>query len=440
MNDFAWALARNLLKKDDEIDFRIQSGIEANRKGFGRIELFFDGKPVNRADVELKQKEHEFHFGCNAFMLGQFKQPEQNVQYEAAFKDLFNLAVAPFYWSDLEPVDGKPRFKKVSPFIYRRPAPDLVLEFCRKNKITPKGHPLFWHHYQPEWLPGDPQRLFARIEKRFQEISSQYAKEIRIWDVVNEALEWNPFRFPLPDGYVEKCFMMAERYFPHCTLTYNEVPWESWRRFHGSYTPVFLLVQRLQSMSLQVNALGLQYHMFCGKTEESLLQADDFLNPRYLYACMDQYQKLGIPLNISEITITGIRELGDGDEFQARVAERLYNLWFSHPAVNGIIWWNLVDGTAAYAPEGSEEGENKHRGGLVKYDFTPKKSYTALKRLIKEKWVTQENIQYADGTENQFHGFYGDYDILIHTDAGEFKRELSLKKSSQNIFKFELKS
>ncbi len=54
-------------------------------------------------------------------MLDQFSSPEQNKAYREMFTALFNIATLPFYWSDLEPEQGRPRFAKDSPNIYRRP-------------------------------------------------------------------------------------------------------------------------------------------------------------------------------------------------------------------------------------------------------------------------------------------------------------------------------
>ena len=83
MNDFAKELTKFLVRKDDEVEFRIRTGTEMYRKGFGEIRLTGpDGKPVPRAKIRLKQKTHEFLFGCNAFMLNQFPEAEQNRKYE----------------------------------------------------------------------------------------------------------------------------------------------------------------------------------------------------------------------------------------------------------------------------------------------------------------------------------------------------------------------
>ena len=63
-------------------------------------------------------------------MIDELETDDKNAEYKKRFKELFNLATIPFYWCDLEPEEGKLRFAKDSPKIYRRPAPDLCLEFC----------------------------------------------------------------------------------------------------------------------------------------------------------------------------------------------------------------------------------------------------------------------------------------------------------------------
>ena len=49
---------------------RIASGIEANRKGWLKLNFVdSEGAPVENVQVTLEQKTHDFKFGCNLFML-----------------------------------------------------------------------------------------------------------------------------------------------------------------------------------------------------------------------------------------------------------------------------------------------------------------------------------------------------------------------------------
>ncbi|MGE9289780.1 MAG: endo-1,4-beta-xylanase [Puniceicoccales bacterium] len=433
LTDKARGLLQHLLIDNPEIEHRIKTGTEENRKGWGRIELVdSEGSPVEAASVSLKQVKHEFHFGCNAFLLDQLPEAGKNAQYRELFSDLFNLAVVPFYWCDLEPEEGQLRFTKDSRPIYRRPPPDLVLDFCKEHNMTPKGHPLLWHLFRPEWLPHDEAGMRRHIHRRFQQIAERYADRIPIWDVCNEAqtLTVNEPSAHIPEDHVEFAFELAERYFPNCIRTYNDD--RIWYRYSKTYTPVYLLARYLLERGYKMDALGLQFHMFDG----TLPFADQYLSPVNLFDCFDLYDRLNIPVNISEISIISSHELGDGDAFQDIVTEKLYRLWFSHHALNGIVWWNLVDSTAAYAPLGNESvGENKYRAGLVNYDMTPKPAYKTLKRLIHEEWQTHPKLEYTQGAPNQFRGFYGDYEVTVKTNQGTSTHNITLSNQALNQFK-----
>lgn len=440
MNELARGIAKNILKDDTVIESRIERGIEENRKGVGEITLVnHEGKAISKANIKLRHIRHEFHFGCNSFMLGQFDEKEKNAAHDKAFKNLFNLAVVPFYWNALEPEDGKLRFDKNSPKIHRRPPPDEVLEFCEKNNIVPKGHPLTWHMLFPKWLPMDKKALAKRIEQHIEEIAERYGKRIGIWDVCNEAVKWDPtlVNIRMPDGHVEFAFKVASRCLPNSAiLAYNDYScWDN----HGDYTPMYMILRHLKSLNVNVGATGLQFHLFGRPMEQMRNEADIRLNPYNLFACLDQYAKLDLPINISEITIPAHPDLGDGPAFQKEVSERLYKIWFSHAATNGIVWWNLIDNTAFVNSDNPSWDENQYKGGLLNYDLSPKPVYKALERLIKEEWQTNTSIAYVDDDKNSFRGFYGDYEVKVETNAGTFHKELKLSRGSINKFKLDLK-
>ena len=77
-----------------------------------------------------------------------------------------------------------------------------------------------------------------------------------------------------------------------------------------------------------------------------------------------------------------------------------------------IVWWNLVDGYAAFAPLGSNEGENRCGGGLVRFDMSEKPAYKVLDRLINQEWNTSFEKS-IEGQELSFRGFYGEYEVTV---------------------------
>ena len=59
------------------------------------------------------------------------------------------------------------------------------------------------------------------------------------------------------------------------------------------------------------------------------------------------------------MTIPAYSDSFEDEEVQAELIEKLYTVFFSHPAMEAIIYWNLVDGYAVAAPQGDmTKGEN----------------------------------------------------------------------------------
>ena len=127
-----------LLAYSPEFDARVRCSTETARKRALKLMIVApDGKPVERASIHYKLRRHEFRFGANAFMLNQFRGEEawKNEVYIEKFTRLFNQAVVPFYWDAYEPERGTFRQEKGSPYIYRRPPADEVVEFCETHNL-----------------------------------------------------------------------------------------------------------------------------------------------------------------------------------------------------------------------------------------------------------------------------------------------------------------
>ena len=250
--------------RDPTVNQRIERNIEQYRKGDATIEVVdAAGQPVPGVRVEVQQIGHEFLFGCNAFVLGQLKTPEENQRYEEAFLRLFNFATVPLYWEGTEPTQGELRYAEGGRDIWRRPPADRYLPWAAKHGVTLKGHPLLWHAYNPPWLPKDADQLRELYRKRFREIAGRYGSKISIFDVVNESLVCSK-TYPLysPDrAYVAWAFNEVAPLFPKpCTLMINEVT--SYNFLPAEKNPYVDQIKSLLAQGAQVQGIGLQYHYF----------------------------------------------------------------------------------------------------------------------------------------------------------------------------------
>lgn len=426
---------KELLKKFEEnkeyMEERIRYGIEQNRKGYCKLKVTDEnGNAVEGAKIHARQKSHEFRFGANIFMLDELETTEKNEKYKEYFANLFNMATLPFYWSDLEPEKGKQRYDKNSPKIYRRPAPDLCVEFCKKHGIEPREHALCYEHLFPEWLRNaDTVTVKRELSERIKEVAERYAGDIPTMEVTNET-EWGDgvTDFYNDDDFVEWCFKETRKYMPANKLAINE--WSGiWNNNGRNRDWYFMQIERALTKGAPIDAIGLQYHMFY-KMEDAVNCTRRCYDPRHLYKIMDLYSKFSKPLQITEVTVPAYSNDAEDEQLQADIITMLYSIWFSHPSVEQIIYWNLVDGYAAFAPQGDmTAGENYYYGGLVRFDFTKKPAYYAIENLIKNVWHTDAEVVSGDDGTAVFKGFFGDYDIEIECSGKTITKTVDYKKA-----------
>ena len=403
-----------------------------------------NGKPLSGKKIKLTQKTHDFKYGANIFMLDEFKDEADNAEYRRFFKEYFNLATVPFYWKDLEPTEGKPRYDKDSEKVYRRPAPELCMEYCEENGITPKLHCLVYESWTPDWLIKLPlDEVKKKYEERFRQISERFSGRMLEFEVINELLceqQWN-HKTALSEerDIVEWSFNTARKYFPNETLVINEGnPIQDLARLDYRH-PYFMMIENALLKGVQIDKIGLQNHLFTGISAHTPEEYDNSVrwdvkmnNPMTHFKGLDIIAELGLPLEFTEVTVPTFGDTEEDEELQADMLKLWYSVWFSHPAVDTIVYWNTVDGSA-YAGN-SNWNENKCRGGLFHHDLTPKKSALMLKRLFGEIWHTDLELTTDKNGYVEFRGFYGDY--TVETDEAKF--EIGLHKNEGNSFELSL--
>ena len=172
-----------------EVQTKIDKEIDLNRKI--DVEIRFSSIKKN-SDVQIEQIAHSFLFGGNLFLFGDLGSDERNKKYEDVFGSLFNAATIPFYWKTLEPERGKSRYTEGSSYIYRRPAPDPVVAFCKSKSINMNGHAIIYGlrlHGHPEWMPENRREMEEIFQNHIKDIAQRYGDRVQRWDVVNECID-----------------------------------------------------------------------------------------------------------------------------------------------------------------------------------------------------------------------------------------------------------
>ena len=437
----------------DVTEKRISDGIEQNRKGDFKIRFIDkEGNPLKNTEVKFNQKSHEFKFGAHIFMLDEFETEEDNKKFREIFKEYFNLATVPFYWNALEPNEGKPRFKKDSKKIYRRPSPDLCLEYCEENGIDAKLHCLVYDKFIPDWLPkADMAEMERLYEKRIKEIAERYKGKMVEFEVINETLieAWwkNQSVIMNKRDLVEWAFALARKYLPDETLVINDGGQAESIYRHDFRSPYFMQIEKCLMNGATIDKIGMQHHLFVGATAKNdeeyeksikdpqyLIQAD----PKVNFVFLDTMADLGLPIEFTEVTIPTLGDTLEDEEIQAQLLKNLYSVWFSHPAVNTIVYWNQFDGYCYNAGPNATWNENNCRGGLFHHDLTPKKSALMLKKLLTEEWHTEGTLTTDENGNIEFRGFFGDYEFdvfdekIIATFGKNGKNDINLISAANN--------
>jgi len=432
------------------LDEKVKNGIELYRKGYAKLVVKdSEGKPVPGAKIKINQKSHEFKFGANLFMLDELESDEKNEAYKKYFAETFNMATLPFYWDATEPEKGNTRYDKDSVKFYRRPAIDLCIEFCEKYGIEPREHALAYDAFFPKWLyDASVSKVKIALEKRFKEISERYRDKIPTIEITNE-MEWPKGKTAFYDepDFVEWCFKTAEKYFPANQLVINEMTHLAWNDRCRASDKYYSYIEANQLKGARIDAIGMQYHMFY-QAESEYDYTRAYYNPERLYNHMDLYSNFGKPLQVTEVTIPAYSNDAEDEAIQAEIIEKLYSIWFSHPNMEQIVYWNLVDGYAHVWDPNPEKikksqgdmtlGENYYYGGLLRFDMTPKPAYYTIKNLIEKKWHTETEITTNSDGKTKFKGFYGEYDVEITIDGKVLNKKINLMSKSKNEFNIEV--
>ncbi len=337
-----------------------------------------EGGPVEDATVEIVQTEHAFAFGCNAFALDRFKDRKQNETYRKRFEHLFNTAVVPVYWTQVEPKAGRPDWRSV----------DAALAWAEMRKLRVRAHALLWPEALPRHVEGlDADAARRAVREHLRRTVERYRDRVAVWDVLNE---------PSEDGRVGPCRVRPE----------EALAWAAEAAPEGGLAIVASDAARLADLGRALReakaplaAVGLAAQQHAGAWPAALVRSE-----------IDRAARAGLPVDVAAVTILG----GPDDEArQAQAVERFYTAAFAHPRVASLTWWDLSDRFAwRNAP-----------AGLLRADLSPKPAYKALERLLRQLWRTDAAGRSGEDGRLTVRAFHGRYRIT----AKEGRRKATVR-------------
>ena len=417
------AVLRYFRARAKETDARVKDGIERNRKADATL-VFKDaqGRPCETVHVKVRQKRHDFKYGANLFGLAETKDgAEMAAAYRARFAAAFNLATLPFYWQSNEPEPGKYRFAKDAPYVYRRPPIDMCLEFCEAHGIEPKAHCLNYvcKGVFPKWVKGSVQSEKELAEKRFRMLAERYARRIPMWEVTNETLDRGEEKnalssfFSAPD-FIEWNFKTAAKYFTSNRLVINETHSNVMAKYKGRDSAYYKLIEDALGKGCRIDSIGMQAHWLCRIESKSFnSRVKSLFDPNAMFTLLDTYAALGKQIQITEATIPAYSNDPGDEAVQAELVRNLYGIWFSHPAMEAIIYWDMSD---AYT------WLRWRCGSLCRRDMSPKPAYNVICDLFGKEWRTNFERDVGGGRLS-FRGFRGTYEVEATSNGRTVRRE-----------------
>ena len=218
---------------------------------------------------------------------------------------------------------------------------DAAYAMAQQHALPFQMHVLIWGNQQPEWienLPAEEQR--AEIEEWFAAVAARYPR-LDYVEVVNEPLHDPPAKDDDGGGnylaalggegesgweWVLQSFRLARQHFPHSKLLINDY---SITNTPGDAQRYRALIDLLRAEHL-LDGIGVQGHAFATTANV----------PMSVHrAALDLLAETGLPLYVTELDIDG-----PTDATQLADYERIFPLFWEHPAVAGVTLWGYRPG------------------------------------------------------------------------------------------------
>jgi GH35 family endo-1,4-beta-xylanase len=216
---------------------------------------------------------------------------------------------------------------------------DEAYAFAKNNGLPFKMHVMVWGNQQPAWIETlPPAEQLEEIREWYAAVAERYPDLDQV-EIVNEPLH-DPPSTPGSGGgnYIEalggagvtgwdwvvNAFRLGREYFPSAQLLINEYSVENSPTDVIRYRDIVAL---LQAEDL-IDGIGVQGHAFSTHASNEVMLAS-----------LDALAETGLPIYITELDIDG-----PTDAVQLADYQRIFTLFWEHPAVMGVTLWGYLPG------------------------------------------------------------------------------------------------
>ncbi|KAI8793508.1 endo-1 4-beta-xylanase A [Biomphalaria glabrata] len=356
------------------------------------------GFNVNDLRVEIDHKKHLFGFGS---------QMPADYLVNPDFRQYQNIAYYMFNWATIE------QYK----WPYNRGTKDnpdfsvavAATDELRRHGLNVRGHCMFWSvpGNQPSYASSmTGQTLKDTVDSHIRYMTGITKGKLSHWDVNNELLHGRFFETHTGDEhYSYHIFQAVHAADPKPTLFLNDYNVVA----YGEYTLAYLdQIQQFKAANVGLGAVGIQSHF------PSYTAPD----PTLMKYRLDLLAKAGLPMWVTELDLSAHDENTRADWYET--ALRLY---FSHPSIEGIIFWGFWD-----------HDMSPNMALVHGNTFALDKAGERYLQLTKHEWSTHVNRSLSAGTSFDVRGFQGDYDVIVWYQNKPIKiQSFSVGKSNVTV-------
>lgn len=193
-----------------------------------------------------------------------------------------------------------------------------------------RGHNMFWgkDKFVPSWIPAmSSSDIVHEMQAHVRDIMSHTQSKLLHWDVNNENLHGDFFERHTKDPDItQKMFQWIHSIDPSIKLFLNDY----------AVLPVSTMTTAIKNQAqnfiknqVPIGNVGLQSHFYTTDIDIDVLKYR-----------LDKVAEAGLKIWATELTVDAADE-----HKKAKALENLLTMFFSHPAVEGVILWHFWDGS-----------------------------------------------------------------------------------------------
>nr|KAG5687547.1 hypothetical protein BaRGS_013649 [Batillaria attramentaria] len=255
-----------------------------------------------------------------------------------------------------------------------------------------RAHNMFWgfeKNLPPYVLHMSRDQLNVTVEDRLKYMVNITKGKADHWDIMNEMEhgQWFEEQFHDPN-YSEHLYREVHQLDPKPLLMLNDYAVIGRPEITDAYLQQ---AKKFLADGVPLHGLGIQGHF-----------QDSVPDPQLMKLQLDQMSEAGLPMWVTEMDVWQ-QDLS----VRADYYETVLRAFFSHPSVDGIVFWGFWDHHVVNKLSSLVDGAHMQIN----------EAGQRYLHLTKEEWSTHVNKSLSAGTSFDVRGFKGDYEVTVRKNG-----------------------